>query len=408
PNIDKLAAEGIRFTQQYAGATVCAPSRHCLITGQHNGHAFIKSMEKPIPDEDITVAEVLKEAGYKTAIIGKWGLGNVGTTGYANAQGFDYSFGYYDQIRAHNYYPEYLMENGEKYPLENEVIYIKDSTHYAVGIGNTATKKVEYSNDVFTEKALNYLDNSNEDPFFLYLAFTIPHSNNESWLIKQHGMEVPDLGIYADKDWTDVKKSGAAMISRLDAYVGQVIEKLTELGIDEETFVIFSSDNGPHGEGGWSPQFFNSNSDLRGMKRDLYEGGIRVPFIVRWPGKVAPGECDHVSAFWDFMPTACDLAGIETPTSSDGISFLPVLFNDTVSQAKHKYMYWEFYAGFPRQAVRKGDWKLVRLGKGEPEERALELYNLATDLEETKNLAAQHPELVKELIGVMDKYPGEK
>lgn len=408
PNIDKLAAQGMRFTQHYAGATVCAPSRNCLMTGQHNGHAFIKSMEKPIPADDITVAEVLKEAGYKTGIIGKWGLGNVGTTGYANAQGFDYSFGYYDQIRAHNYYPDYLMENGEKYPLKNEVVYIRDSSHYAVGIGNAATKKMEYSNDVFSEKALGFLDKTNNDPFFLYLAFTIPHSNNESWLIKQHGMEVPDLGIYADKDWKDVKKSGAAMITRLDSYVGQIMQKLADMGIDEETFVIFASDNGPHAEGGWSPEFFNSNGDLRGIKRDLYEGGIRIPCIVRWPGKIEPGVSDHVSAFWDFMPTACDLAGVDLPSSSDGISILPVLLNEQEKQADHEYLYWEFYTNIKRQAVRKGDWKLVRLGKGNVEERALELYDLSSDLGETTNLASQHPELVKELLGVMDKYPREE
>lgn len=408
PNIDKLASEGVRFTQHYAGATVCAPSRNCLMTGQHNGHATIKTMEKPIPYEDVTIAEVLKGAGYETAIIGKWGLGNVGTTGFANDQGFDYSFGYYDQIRAHNFYTDYLMENGEKYPLKNKVIYIDDSTHYANGIGNAAVEKVEYSNDVFTEKALSYLDKRGEDPFYLYLAFTIPHANNESWLINQHGMEVPDLGNYAEKDWPDVKKCGASMISRLDGYVGQIMQKLKEKGMDENTIVIFSSDNGPHGEGGWKPEFFNSNGDLRGMKRDLYEGGIRIPFIARWSGKIAPGESNHVSAFWDFMPTACDLAGAPLPKSSDGISYLPTLMNAEGKQAKHKYMYWEFYAGFPRQAVRKGDWKAVRLGKGKPDERAVELYDLSTDRSETKNVASEHPELVKELTDVMDMYPRDK
>ncbi len=408
PNIDQLAAEGKRFTQHYAGETVCAPSRNCLMTGQHNGHATIKSMEKPIKKEDVTVAEMLKAAGYTTAVIGKWGLGNVGTTGYANDQGFDYSFGYYDQIRAHNYYPDYLMENGKKYPLENKVIYIQDSTHYAVGIGNAAVDKKEYSNDLFTEKALAFLDTTGRNPFYLYLAYTIPHANNESWLINQHGMEVPDLGIYADEAWPEAKKAGAAMISRLDSYVGQILAKLAEKGIDEETLVIFSSDNGPHSEGHWSPAFFNSNGGLRGMKRDLYEGGIRIPFIVRWPGKIMPGVTNHVSAFWDFMPTACDLAGIQTPPSSDGLSYLYTLLDDTINQPKHDYLYWEFYAGLPRQAVRKGNWKVVRLGKGEPDQRAIELYDLSTDKSEKNNVASEHPELVKELTDVMDQYPREK
>jgi len=408
PNIDKLAAEGQRFTQHYAGATVSAPSRNCLMTGQHNGHATIKSMEKPIKAEDITVAELLKKAGYSTAVIGKWGLGDIGTTGYANDQGFDYSFGYYDQIRAHNYYTDYLMENGEKYPLKNKVIYIDDSTHYANGIGNAAVEKVDYSNDIFTEKALDYIDKKGKDPFYLYMAYTIPHANNESWLIKQHGMEVPDLGIYADKEWPDVKKAGAAMISRLDSYVGQIMQKLKEKGLDNKTIIIFSSDNGPHAEGGWKPDFFNSNGGLRGFKRDLYEGGIRIPFIVRWPGKIRPGVSDHVSAFWDFMPTACELAGVTPPKTCDGISYLPVLMNQESKQGMHEYLYWEFYTDISRQAVRKDDWKAVKIGQGDPVIIHIELYDLSKDREEKNDLSDKYPELVKELSAIMNQYPRTK
>lgn len=408
PNIDKLASEGIRFTQHYAGATVCAPSRNCLMTGQHNGHAFIKGIEKPIPKEDITVAELLKQAGYNTAIIGKWGLGNVGTSGYANAQGFDYSFGYYDQIRAHNYYPDYLMENGEQYPLGNEVIYIKDSTHYAVGIGNAAIDKKEYSNDIFTQKALNYLDERGKNPFYLYLAFTIPHANNESWLIKEHGMEVPDLGIYANEEWPEEKKAGAAMISRLDSYVGQIMKKLSAKGIDKNTLIIFTSDNGPHGEGGWNPSFFNSSGGLRGMKRDLYEGGIRVPFIAWWPENIKSGETDHISAFWDFMPTACDLAGVQNSRNSDGISYLPLLMGKKEKQKNHEYLYWEFNAYMQKQAVRKGDWKAVRTGQWNDDTLKVELFNLKEDVEEKVDLSKDHPEILNELNSIMDQFPAEK
>lgn len=401
PNIDKLASQGLRFTQHYAGATVCAPSRNCLITGQHNGHTTIRGMEEPIKEDDITVAELLKTAGYSTAVIGKWGLGTIGTTGYANSQGFDYSFGYYDQIRAHNYYPDYLMENGKKYPLKNEVIYIQDSTHYATGIGNAATKKEVYSNDLFTEKALDFIDAEHSNPFFLYLAYTIPHANNESWLIKEHGMEVPDLGIYNNKDWPDVKKSGAAMISRLDDYVGQVMDKLTEKGLDKETLIIFTSDNGTHQEGGWQTHFFDSNGELKGIKRDLYEGGIRTPFIARWSGKIIPSETNHVFAFWDFMATACDLAGVKLPESSDGVSYLRTLLDDEAHQTNHDYLYWEF---FEKQAVRKGNWKAIKLKKGDSADTTVELYDLSNDFSEQTDLSKEYPLKVNELKKIMNQF----
>lgn len=403
PNIDRMASEGLRFTQHYAGATVCAPSRNSLMTGQHMGHTTIKSIEKPIKASDLTVAEILKDGGYQTGVIGKWGLGNVGTTGYANDQGFDYSFGYYDQIRAHNYYPDYLMENGQKYPLKNEVVYVTDSTNYAVGIGNAAIAKNEYSNDLFTEKAKEFITQDNSKPFFLYLAYTIPHANNESFLIDQHGMEVPDFGNYADENWPEAKKAGAAMISRLDGYVGQIFEVLKKKGLDENTLVIFTSDNGPHQEGGWRLNFFDSNGPLRGMKRDLYEGGIRVPFIARWPGKIQKGETDQVSTFWDFLPTACELSGQEIPGSTDGISYVPTLFGETESQQQHPFLYWEFETSIKRHAVRVGSHKLISLAYPQKDSSSIELYDLTVDMAEKHNLADENPEKVEELRAILER-----
>ncbi|MCL7764468.1 arylsulfatase [Polaribacter sp. Z014] len=404
PNIDKLASQGLLFTQHYAGATVCAPSRNSLITGQHMGHTTIKSMEKPLKSEDVTVAELLKSSGYTTGVIGKWGLGNVGTTGYANDQGFDYSYGYYDQIRAHNYYPDYLWENGEKYPLKNKVIYVTDSTNYAVGIGSAAVEKLEYSNDLFTEKALNFLNENRDNPFFLYLAYTIPHADNESFLINEHGMEVPDLGIYANEDWPEPKKAGAAMISRLDSYIGKIMKTLKEKGLDKETLVVFTSDNGPHQEGGWNLNFFDSNGELQGMKRDLYEGGIRIPFIAKWPEVIKPGKTDAVATFWDFMATACDLSGAELPNSSDGISYLPTLVGDKENQEKHDFLYWEFDTSLSRRAVRKGDYKLVTIKKKGINETSVELFNIPKDISESKNIASEYPEKVKELTTIINQF----
>ncbi|CAM4088695.1 arylsulfatase [Zobellia roscoffensis] len=402
PNIDRLAQEGLLFTQHYAGATVCAPSRNSLMTGQHMGNTTIKSIEKPIKDSDVTVAELLKDSGYRTGVIGKWGLGNVGTSGYANAQGFDYSFGYYDQIRAHNYYPDYLMENGQRYPLKNEVVYVSDSTNYAMGIGSAAVKKEEYSNDLFTEKAIDFIEADRKDPFFLYLAYTIPHANNESFLLNEHGMEVPDFGIYENEDWPSPKKSGAAMISRLDSYVGRLTNLLKEKNLDKNTIVIFTSDNGPHQEGGWRLEYFNSNGQLRGMKRDLYEGGIRVPFIARWPGKINPGLTDQVTTFWDFLPTACDLAGATKPKSTDGISYLPTLLGRKDKQLQHPFLYWEFKTNIARYAIRAGNHKLVKIDYPKNDSTSIELFDLGLDTEEKNNLANKMPKKVEELTAVLE------
>jgi len=401
PQLDRLAAEGMRFTQHYAGSTVCAPSRGCLMTGLHTGHAKVRgNSDVPLDSSDVTVAELLQGAGYTTALIGKWGLGEAGSTGIPNRRGFDFFYGYLNQIRAHNYYPEFLWRNTERVPLVNEVLIV-DST-YAKGLGGAATRRVDYSHDLFTREALDFIEREGGDPFFLYLAYTIPHANNEYWVTPGHGLEVPDYGQYAGKDWPAPQRGLAAMISRMDRDVGEIIAQLQALGIDDNTVVLFSSDNGPHAEGENDPYFFDSNGSLRGIKRDLYEGGIRVPFLARWPGQIAPGSVsDHLSAFWDFLPTACELAGILSPADIDGISYLPVLRGE--EQPAHDYLYWEFYEADGRKAIRRGDWKGVQRGLHDNPEAPLELYDLAEDIGEENDLSEQHPEVVRELLQKMQK-----
>ncbi len=377
PHLDRMAAEGIRFTQFYAGSTVCAPSRSCLMTGQHTGHTLVRgnSPRLPLRPEEVTVAKVLKQAGYTTGIIGKWGLGEPETTGIPNLQGFDEWFGYLNQKNAHNYYPMYLWKNQQKFPLEGNV-----------ADKGVATQRALYSHDLFTTEALNFIERHQSRPFFLYLPYTIPHANNEA---KAKGMEVPSDAPYTDEPWPQAQKNHAAMITRLDRDMGRLFEKLDTLGIDDKTVVFFTSDNGPHKEGGADPNFFTSSGPLRGYKRALYEGGIRVPMIARWPGKIRPGRTsDHICALWDVLPTAADLADTPSPDNIDGISMLPSLLGG--QQETHEFLYWEFHERGGKQAVRMGDWKAVRLKPGEP----LELYNLKTDLGETDNLAAKHPNIV--------------
>ncbi|HKS37383.1 MAG TPA: arylsulfatase, partial [Verrucomicrobiae bacterium] len=294
PNLDRLAAEGMRFTQCYAGSTVCAPSRASLMTGRHTGHARIRGNERvPLKPEDVTVAETLKPLGYATGIIGKWGLGNEGTTGIPNKQGFDEWFGYLDQVHAHNYYPDHLWRNEGQWSLA----------------ANAGGKKGEYTHDFFTRAALNFLKMNQKQPFFLYLAYTIPHANNELGRKTGNGMETPGDAPYSGEQWPQPEKNKAAMIARLDGDIGKILNRLKELKLDQDTVIFFSSDNGPHREGGVDPKFFESSGPLRGIKRDLYEGGIRVPMIARWPGRIKAGALsDQVWAFWDFLPTAAELA----------------------------------------------------------------------------------------------------
>ena len=381
PHLDGLAREGMRFTRFYAGSTVCAPSRCTLMTGLHTGHCLIRGNRRvDLRDGDYTVAEMLKQVGYRTGMFGKWGLGSEGGPGLPTRQGFDEFFGYLDQAHAHNYYPTFLIRGAERESLDNVV------PHAGAQGQGVATEKKTYSHDLIMEEALDFVDRNYQKPFFLYLPVTIPHANNEAG---NAGMEVPDLGIYADRDWPEPEKGRAAMISYLDQGIGQLMQKLKDLGIDERTIVFFSSDNGPHNEGGSKSEFFNSSGSLRGSKRYLYEGGIRVPLIVRWPGKIAAGtESDHVGAFWDFMPTVADLADTKAPQGIDGISFAPTLLGKG-KQKEHDYLYWEFHEYGKIQALLIENHKALRgLGK------EVLLYDLAADPTESRDIAAARPDLV--------------
>jgi len=413
PNVDKLAEEGMRFTDHYAGSTVCAPSRCCLMTGLHTGHALVRANGSvPLRPSDVTVAKLLRKAGYTTGIIGKWGLGEPETTGIPNKQGFDYWFGYLNQRHAHNYYPSYLWRNEEKYELKNKVNHIiggRDRTP-----GGVSTRRVEYSHDLCAREALHFVEKNKDKPFFLYLPFTIPHANNEA---ANKGMEVPSFGQYADKDWPEPQKGHAAMITRMDGDIGKLMTLLKKLGLDKNTVVMFSSDNGPHKEGGADPAFFNSSGPLKGYKRALYEGGIRVPMIARWPGRIKAGSTsNHASAFWDFLPTCCELAGADAPEDIDGISMVPALLGRSRQQKEHEALYWEFHEQGKKQAVRMGNWKGVRLNVAKKPDGPIELYDLKNDIGERNNVANRHPEIVARIEKYMKsartpsehwKMPGE-
>ena len=401
PSIDKMAREGMTFTQHYAGAPVCAPARSVLMTGLHTGHTPSRGNKEvepygqfQLPAESITVAELLKEAGYKTAMYGKWGLGVQGTSGDPNQQGFDDFYGYYCQVHAHNSFPEYLYHNGEKVMLNNEVTYLPKD-HWTRGLGSYATKKVDYSNDDFFEMGLEFIDKNKDNPFFLYLPVTMPHENGEAPISERY--ESPTLEPYEDLDWSLNKKSRAAVISRMDHYIGLILDAVMSAGIQNNTLVIFTSDNGCD-----DTTFFNGSGILRGMKRDVYEGGIRAPFIAWWPGKIEAGSMsDHISAFWDFLPTVCELTGIQPPAKTDGISYLPVL--EGRKQAEHKYLYWEFHELGKAQAVRMGKWKAVRVDVFENPKAPLELYNLDSDPSEQHDLASQYPEIVNKMEAIINE-----
>ncbi len=383
PNLDRMASEGMRFTQAYAGSTVCAPSRCCLMTGLHTGHSLSRGNrypDYPLRPQDVTVTELLKKAGYRTGLIGKWSLGQLGSTGYPTRKGFDEWFGYFSQTHAHNYYPEHLLEN--------------DSAHLCRG--NFGAIRKDYAHDLFTDRALKFVEKKDSRPFFLHLAYTIPHANNELGRDTGDGMEVPSYEPYEKENWPKPVKGFAAMITRMDADIGKLMERLKATGQAENTLIIFSSDNGPHREGGHDPDFFTSSGPLRGIKRNLYEGGIRVPTLAHWPGAIKPGQVsDHCWAFWDFLPTAAELAGVSAPSGLDGISFAPTLLGG--SQRKHEYLYWEFHERGFHQAVRMGDWKGVRLGLKRP----VELYDLKSDIGEKSNIAARHPDVVRKIEQIM-------
>jgi arylsulfatase A-like enzyme len=392
PSLDTMAAEGVKFTDAYAGSTVCAPSRCALMTGCHMGHALVRGNGRvPLRPTDTTVARLLKGAGYATGIVGKWGLGEADSTGIPTRQGFDLWFGYLNQRHAHNYWPAFLWRNESKVKLRNEVNHVIGGRDRSPG--GVATRRLDYSHDLFAREALAFVEKHKAEPFFLYLALTIPHANNEAG---REGMEVPDLGPYAGKHWPAAQKGTAAMITRMDRDIGRLFALLKQLGIDDDTIVFFTSDNGPHREGGNNPDFFDSNGPLRGIKRDLYEGGIRVPMLARWPGHTRAGRvCREPWAFWDFLPTACELAGVAPPKGIDGISMVPAILGKP--QRSHEYLYWEFFERGFVQAVRMGRWKAVRFGTKEP----IELYDLAADIGETRSVAAQHPDVVAKIEQVM-------
>ncbi len=361
PHIDRLAAEGMRFTQAYAGETVCAPSRCTLMTGKHNGHSHIRGNreikpegQEPMPADTFTVAHLMQQAGYTTGIVGKWGLGHPGSASVPTKMGFDYFYGYNCQLRAHEYYPDHLWRNDEIVPLDGKT----------------------YSHDLMANEALDFVRRSKDKPFFLYLAFTTPHQK----------LQVPDLAPYENETWPQNLKTIAAMITRMDRDIGRLMALLKELKLDENTLVLFNSDNGA----AYRDELFNHSGPLRGYKRDMYEGGLRSPGIARWPAKIKAGvTSEQVWAFWDFLPTMAELTGQKPPADIDGISVLPAWLEQKA--VAHPPLYWEFHERGFFQAARIGDWKVVRAGTKKP----LELYNLKIDLGEKNDVAAQNPEVVK-------------
>jgi arylsulfatase A-like enzyme len=397
PALDRLAAEGVRFTQFYSGSTVCAPARSVLMTGQHVGHTRVRGnagLKNPeaqmLRTADITVAEVLKSAGYATGLVGKWGLGLPGDEGAPNKQGFDYFFGFLSQVHAHNHFPDYLWRNDQKVLLPNEIVPVGES-----GAGYATNRQV-YAGDLFAQEARDFITRNQARPFFLYYAVTVPHANNERTKALGLGQEVPDYGIYQARDWTEAHKGQAAMITRLDNDIARLLALIKQLGLEEQTAVFFSSDNGPHKEGGNDPNFFKASGPFRGIKRDLTDGGIRVPFLVRWPGKIAPGQVSgHVGYFGDFMATVAEMAQVKPPKNIDSISLLPTLLSRAWDQPQHAYLYWEFHERGSSQAVLlNGQWKGIRLNR---RDAPIQLYDLRSDPAEQNNVATQNLQIVAQV-----------
>lgn len=403
PVLDRMAKEGMRFTQFYAGNTVCAPSRSVLMTGRHMGHTRVRgnagadTLAQSLRAGDVTVARVLRDTGYATGLVGKWGLGLLNEEGEPRKQGFDYYYGFLSQTHAHNHYPNFLWRNGERVDLPN------DLTHPAAVEGTGyATQRVAYAGDLFAGEARDFIARNRSRPFFLYLSVIAPHANNERARAAGDGNEVPDVGPYANRPWNPSQKNHAAMITRLDTQVGELLAQLKQLGLDERTLVIFTSDNGPHSEGGpdYDPAFFNASGPLSGIKRAMTEGGIRVPFIARWPGRIAPGaEVRQPAYFGDMMATFAELAGTKPAADSDSISLVPTLLGRG-TQPKHDYFYWEAYEGGVSQAVLLGDgrWKGIRL---RAPNGPIQLFDLTNDVGEKTDLAAQNPEIVARIAEAM-------
>ena len=410
PHIDRIAAEGIRFTQCYSGSPVCAPSRCVLMTGKHTGHAYIRDNgrpkdrpynadegifpgQNPIPDSTVTIAEILKEQGYATGATGKWGLGFEGSSGDPNQQGFDLFYGYLCQVHAHNHYPRFLWKSGRRMPLE--------------GNDRGPTGK-QFSQDLFIKEALQFIRENRDRPFFLYMPFTIPHLSiqvpEES--LNEYKGKIPEEP-YEHRSYLKhpFPRAGyAAMITHMDRGIGAIMALLKELGLDDNTAVFFSSDNGPTYDrlGGSDSEFFESAGPLRGLKGSLYEGGIRVPMVARWPGRIRPGATsDHVLAFWDVLATVCDITGARPPDDIDGISFAPTLLGQG-EQKKHDFFYWEFPSYGGQQAVRLGNWKGVRQRMFDKNaDLRIELYDLKSDVGEQNNVADQHPGIVERIRHIM-------
>jgi arylsulfatase A-like enzyme len=405
PNLDRMAAEGMRFTRHYAGSTVCAPSRCVLLTGLHTGHGRIRGNGAgQLLPTDVTFARVLQENGYATGCFGKWGIGNPPPLNDPAVHGFDEFYGYVNMFHAHNYYPEFVVKNGKKVPLRNKLYADWHEKRFGAREGaGIAEKAVDYLPQLIADESLKFIRKNAAKPFFMYYALNIPHANNEGGgeaRINRDGMRVPDWGGFKQRDWPAQEKGFAQMMHYIDRDIGNIIRLLKELQIDDNTVLMFSSDNGPHQEGGHKMPFFDSNGPLRGMKRDLYEGGIRVPFIARWPGRIAAGKTSaHISGFQDVFPTVCELAGIKVGNQTDGISFAPTLLGR--SQKAHPHLYWEFYERGGKAAVVKGKWKGVRLNIVKDPDAPIELFDLSKDVGEDNNVAAQHPDLVRQIAQIM-------
>lgn len=406
PHIDRLAREGMRFTQHYSGSTVCAPSRSSLLEGKHTGHTSVRgnSEGQLIPEPATTMAEALRDAGYATAVIGKWGVGHVPPVDDPRRQGFEHHFGYINMWHAHNFYPEYLYRNGEKVFLEGNRLDPRLKFNYQPEGSGVAMNKVVFAPYEIERETLDYLKSAGGKPFFLFLSLNQPHNNGEYGRIYgDGGYEVPSFGEFTNRDWPRAEKGFAANIRMLDDMVGNILRTLEERGLADNTIILFSSDNGACDGAGHDHKFFNSSGPLRGYKRDLYEGGIRVPLIARWPGKVRPGSVsEHVSAMWDLYPTFCDIANADYPGGLDGISFLPALLGDD-KQQEHNYLYWEFHEKGGKQAVRQGKWKAVKLNVVSDEPAIFELYDLETDPAETTNIATRHPKVAARLQELMNE-----
>jgi arylsulfatase A-like enzyme len=412
PHIDELARKGMIFTDHYSGSTVCAPSRASLLTGLHTGHAPVRGNlewqpegQYPMPEDTFIIPQMLKAAGYTSGIFGKWGLGAPETSSEPLSMGFDRFYGYNCQRIAHHYYPYFLWD-------DNLLEVLWDNFGMETGT---------YAPDLIHQEVLDFIEANQGQAFFCYYAIIQPHAEmfaQERYMKKYRGKFLPESSYIGTDSGPSFRKHAygsqpeghaafAAMVNCIDDYVGDIVAKLETLGIADNTLIIFTSDNGPHMEAGHDPAYFNSNGPFKGVKRDLYEGGIRVPMIATWPSQIEAGSITrHISAFWDVFPTFAEIAGQPIPENIDGISFLPTLLGEG-EQAAHDYLYWEFHEKKGRQAVRKGNWKGVRYKVSISPDSPIELYDLSADLGETKNLAEQYPEIAAELSNLMAKARSE-